>query len=63
MQVLCLFFGWVVWVFLMLNLSLYILYTNSLLDIGVADIFFQSVGYLFVLMMGKLQGGKNFSLV
>ena len=63
MQILCLFFSWVVQVFLMLNLSFYILYINSLLDIGFAYIFCQSVGYLFVLMMGKLQGGKNFCLI
>ena len=63
MEILCLFFSWLVWVFLMLNLSLYIFYINSLLDIGFADVFFQSVGCLFVLMIGKRQGGKNFSLI
>ena len=64
-QVFCPFFDWVVCLFVFIlscMSSLYILDINPLLDISFANIFFHSVGSIFVLLMVSFAVQKLFSL-
>ena len=63
-QVLCPFFHWIVWGFLVLSFvsSLYILDINPLSDV-LANMFSHSVGCLFILLMSSSVVQKLFSLM
>ena len=64
-QVLCPFFLWIVWGFLVLSfiISLKSLDINPLLDVSLANIFSYSVGCLFILLMVSFAVQKLFSLM
>jgi hypothetical protein len=60
-QVLCLFFIWIIgFMLLSCRSSLYILHTNTVSDLQFVNIFFYSVGFLFILLNVSLMHNFKF---
>ena len=55
LQVLCLFFNWVIFLFLSYKSSLYILDTRPLSEMWFENILSHSVGFLFTFLMASFE--------